>query len=74
MRIRLPWRARASAGATGDERVAAAQAEVDLSRERLAEARETVVKPLREFAEHNNFAALIAQSLAEGHRRRGTAG
>ena len=51
------------------ERLAAAQREVDLSRERLDETRENVVKPLRRAAEHNQFAELIRQSLIEGRRR-----
>jgi len=53
------------------ERLAAAQREVELSRRRLRETQETVVKPLRAAAERNNFAALIAQSLAQGHREGG---
>lgn len=51
------------------DRLAEAEAQVELSRQRLAETHETVVKPLRSYAEHNNFAELIAQSLAEGRRR-----
>jgi hypothetical protein len=54
-----------------DERAAAAEAEVELSRQRLRETSETVVKPLRAYAEHNQFADLIAQSLTQGRRRRG---
>jgi aspartate/tyrosine/aromatic aminotransferase len=55
------------------ERVAAAQREVELSRQRLRETRENVVKPLQAAAAHNNFAELIAQSLAQGYRK-GSAG
>jgi hypothetical protein len=51
------------------DRVAAAEREVQLSRERLRDTRENVVEPLRAAAERNNFAALIAQSLAQGRRR-----
>lgn len=50
--------------------LAAAEREVELSRQRLRDAHENVVKPLRRYAAENNFAALIAQSLAQGHRRR----
>lgn len=49
------------------ERVAAADREVQLSRDRLAEAHEQVIDPLRAAAERNNFATMIAQSLAKGH-------
>ena len=51
------------------ERLAAAQQEVDLSRQRLHDTRENVVKPLMAVAEQNNFANLIAASLAQGHRK-----
>lgn len=51
------------------ERVAAAQREVDLSRQRLRDTRENVVKPLQALAEQNNFASLIAASLAQGHKK-----
>ena len=51
------------------ERIAAAEREVELSRERLHDTRENVVKPLMAVAEQNNFAALIAASLAQGHRK-----
>lgn len=51
------------------ERLAAAQQEVDLSRQRLHDTRENVVKPLMAVAEQNNFAQLIAASLAQGHRK-----
>ena len=49
--------------------VAAAEREVELSRQRLADTRENVVKPLRGYAAQNNFANLIAQSLAQGRRK-----
>jgi hypothetical protein len=50
------------------ERVAAAEREVELSRQRLQETRERVVLPLREAAAHNSFAEIIAASLRQGHR------
>ena len=61
-----------------DERVAAdrraaAEREVELSRQRLAEAHRNVVEPLRAYAAHNSFADLIAQSLTQG-RRQGNGG
>ena len=51
------------------ERIAAAEREVELSRQRLLDTRERVVKPLMAAAEQNNFAALIAASLVQGHRK-----
>ena len=51
------------------ERLAAAEREVELSRRRLHDTRENVVKPLMAVAEQNNFAALIAASLTQGHRK-----
>lgn len=50
------------------EQVAAAEREVELSRRRLRETHEQVVKPLRQAAEHNQFAELIRASLVQGHR------
>ena len=50
------------------ERLAAAEREVEISRQRLADTRENVVEPLRAAAAHNNFAAIIAASLRQGHR------
>ena len=55
------------------ERLAAAEREVELSRQRLHDTRENVVKPLRDYAAENNFAAIIAASLTPGHGK-GTAG
>jgi hypothetical protein len=52
------------------DRLIAAEREVELSRQRLAETRQNVVEPLRGYAADNNFAQLIAQSLAQGRRRR----
>jgi hypothetical protein len=57
---------------TAEEHVAAAEREVEASRRRLAETHEKVVRPLRRAAAENNFAALIAASLARG-RQKGTA-
>jgi aspartate/tyrosine/aromatic aminotransferase len=54
-------------------RLASAEREVEVSRQRLHNTREQVVKPLRAAAERNNFAQLIAQSLAQGHRKGGAA-
>ena len=54
---------------TAADRLAEAEAEVELSRQRLAEAHEKVVKPLRVYAEHNSFADLIAASLTQGRRK-----
>lgn len=51
------------------DRVAAAEREVELSRQLLAETRENVVKPLQAYAVHNSFAELIAASLTQGRRR-----
>ena len=51
------------------DRLAAAEREVEVSRQLLAETHETVVKPLKRYAEHNNFAELIAASLTQGRRR-----
>ena len=53
------------------DRLAAAEREVEISRERLNETRENVVKPLKAAAAHNNFAAIIAASLAQGRRNGG---
>ena len=64
-------RRRAMAAAARAERVAAAEREVELSRQRLRETRENVVEPLQAAAAHNNFAAIIAASLAQGRRNGG---
>jgi hypothetical protein len=55
------------------ERLAAAEREVELSRQRLLDTRENVVKPLREAAARNSFAEIIAASLAQGRRKGGAA-
>lgn len=57
-----------------DERVAAAEAEKELSRKRLQEVRERIVAPLREASERNQFADLIRRSLTEGHGGLGDSG
>ena len=59
------------AGKARAERVTAAAREVELSRQRLRDTQENVVKPLQAAAERNNFAALIAASLTQGHRNGG---
>jgi hypothetical protein len=61
------------AAAARAERVAAAEREVELSRQRLLETRENVVEPLRQAAAQNSFAEIIAASLRQG-RGSGTAG
>ena len=54
---------------TTAERVAEAEREVELSRKRLRDTHEQVVRPLREAAAQNSFAELIAASLVQGHRK-----
>jgi hypothetical protein len=55
------------------DRLAAAEREVELSRRRLADTHEKVVRPLQAYAAHNSFADLIAASLTQG-RRKGSGG
>jgi hypothetical protein len=55
------------------DRLAAAQREVELSRQRLHDAQENVVKPLRAAAAQNSFAEIIAASLRQGRRNGGAA-
>jgi len=50
-----------------EERVEEAEREVEISRERLKEARDEVVKPLARLAARNNFAELVKASLTAGH-------
>jgi hypothetical protein len=57
------------ASSSAADTLASAEREVEVSRQRLADTHERVVKPLREAAEGNNFAWLIAQSLTQGHRK-----
>ena len=65
--MRWPHRRRRREDADAGEGLAAAEREVELSRERLREAHETVIGPLRGYAERNNFAELIRASLIKGH-------
>ncbi len=51
------------------DRLAEAEREVELSRQRLQDTHERVVEPLQAFAAHNSFAELIAASLAQGRRK-----
>ena len=44
------------------------EAEVSLERQRMT--REQVIRPLQRLEEHNEFAALIRDSLIGGRRRR----
>ena len=53
------------------DRLAAAEREVELSRQRLTETHERVVEPLKAAAARNNFAELIAASLVQGRGKRG---
>ena len=62
-------RRRAMAALARAERVAAAEREVELSRQRLRDTHENVVEPLRAAAAHNNFAELIRASLVQGHQK-----
>jgi hypothetical protein len=47
----------------------AAEREVELSRQRLRDAHEKVIRPLQGYADRNNFAGIIAASLAQGHQK-----
>jgi hypothetical protein len=53
------------------DRLAAAEREVELSRQRLQDTHEKIVEPLKAYAAHNSFADLIAQSLTRGRRGNG---
>jgi hypothetical protein len=46
-----------------EERLEDAEYELEISRERLRETREKVVKPLAKLAARNNFAELVAATL-----------
>lgn len=48
-----------------DERVERARREAEVSRKRLHDTREQVIRPLQERAEENQFAELIRASLIE---------
>ena len=69
----MRWRrkGRRVKGQAAADRLAEAEREVELSRQRLADTHENVVRPLRAYAEHNSFADLIAASLVQGHRTGG---
>jgi aspartate/tyrosine/aromatic aminotransferase len=71
--VKWPWK-RQAMRKTSAEQLAAAEREVEVSRQRLHETRENVVKPLQAAAAQNNFAVIIARSLAHGHRKGGGAG
>ena len=47
-----------------------ARREAEVSRQRQQEAREQVIRPLEQYAAHNQFADLIKASLTSGQRRR----
>ena len=64
----MRWRRRRQPVATV-EQVAAAEREVELSRHRLRETHERVVKPLDRYATGNNFAQIIADGLAVGRSK-----
>jgi hypothetical protein len=73
-----PWRRRrrvkpSAADCLAADRLATAEREVELSRQRLRDTHENVVEPLRRYAAHNSFAEIIAQSLTQG-RRKGSGG
>ena len=46
-----------------------ARREAEVSRQRQRETREQVIRPLEQYAEHNQFASLIRASLRDGNRR-----
>lgn len=63
MTARWAWRrAKRAEGAAQD-----ARREAETSRQRLAHFREHIVEPIRAAGERNQFAAMIADSLREGH-------
>ena len=53
-----------------DSTMERAPGEAEESRQRQERAREQVIRPLEQFAEQNQFAALIRASLTEGRGRR----
>lgn len=55
--------------ASATKRAEVAAGEARKSRVRQESVREHVVEPLRQAAEHNQFADLIRRSLTEGHER-----
>lgn len=44
--------------------------EAEVSRQRQRETREQVIRPLEQYAEHNQFADMIRASLTAGQQRR----
>ena len=73
--MRWPWRRRPVKAQAVPDLVAAAEREVEQSRQLLQDTHENVVEPLRAYAAHNNFAELIRASLVQGHRNgKGAAG
>lgn len=54
-----------------DDQMAAAEREVEVSRRNLRETHENVTTPLNAYAAQNDFASLIAASLARDYRRGG---
>jgi hypothetical protein len=66
--VRWPWR-RQPVKPSAADRLAAAEREVELSRQRLRDTRENVVRPLQAHAAHNSFAEIIAASLTQGRRK-----
>jgi hypothetical protein len=72
--VRWHRSARAADERDAEERLAAAGREVELSRRRLAETRETVVKPLQKYTAGNGFAEIIAAGLVAGHRKENGSG
>ena len=50
-------------------RLADAEREVEISRQRLRDTHEQVIEPLRGYAERNNFAQMLRDSLVQGHRK-----
>ena len=64
--MRWPWRRRPVGKPDSTVLLADAEREVEFSRQRLREAHEQVVEPLRAAAAHNSFAEIIAASLRQG--------
>ena len=61
--MRWPWRRRMRDTVTAEP-----PGEAEVSRQRQREIREQVIGPLDRYAERNQFAELIRQSLTDGHR------
>lgn len=71
--MKWPWPCSKRRDEAAADRLASAEQEVEISRQRLHETHEKVVKPLRRYAERNGFADILASSLAEGRRGKGAA-